>query len=186
MAVNKNNVVIEGLSGKVGKQLVFSQRNGHTIVSKAPAKRSKIAPSQQVQMDKFAKAVRYAKSALEDADLKQSYAEAGKKYNLSAYNMAISDFLKPAVIDAVSIDAYNGTVGSTITAKVSDNFKLTKVGVRIESSAGTTIEQGNATLKDGQWVYAATVANGAVSGGKIEVTATDTPGNITKKEVLLP
>lgn len=33
MAKSKNNIVIAGLSGKVGKQLIFKQVNGRTIVT---------------------------------------------------------------------------------------------------------------------------------------------------------
>lgn len=40
MAESKNNIVTHGLSGKVGDLLVFSQRNGKTIVSKAPKERT--------------------------------------------------------------------------------------------------------------------------------------------------
>jgi len=36
MAESKNNIVSHGLSGKVGDLLVFSQRNGKSVVSKAP------------------------------------------------------------------------------------------------------------------------------------------------------
>ena len=36
MAESKNNIVSHGLSGKVGDLLVFSQRNGKTVVSKVP------------------------------------------------------------------------------------------------------------------------------------------------------
>jgi len=39
MAESKNNIITHGLSGKVGDLIVFSQRNGKTIVSRAPKER---------------------------------------------------------------------------------------------------------------------------------------------------
>ena len=36
MATTKNNVIVKGASGKFGRQIVFSQRAGKTIMSKPP------------------------------------------------------------------------------------------------------------------------------------------------------
>ena len=44
MAKSINNIVTEGLSGRIGKQIVFSQRNGETIVSKFPVRTKKSLP----------------------------------------------------------------------------------------------------------------------------------------------
>ncbi len=49
MAESKNNIITHGLSGKVGDLIVFSQRNGKTIVSKAP--KDKTAEDSQKQKD---------------------------------------------------------------------------------------------------------------------------------------
>ena len=54
MAQSKNNIVTHGLSGKVGDILVFSQRNGKTIVSKAPKERTgEASAKQKEQIAKF-------------------------------------------------------------------------------------------------------------------------------------
>lgn len=47
MAESKNNIITYGLSGKIGNILVFSQRNGKTIVSQAPKKSAEeqVAPA---------------------------------------------------------------------------------------------------------------------------------------------
>lgn len=47
MAKSKNNVVTHGLSGKIGDMLVFSQRNGQTIVGMAPKERTQPLSAKQ-------------------------------------------------------------------------------------------------------------------------------------------
>ena len=63
MAKSKNNIVIAGLSGRVGKQLVFKQVNGRTIVTKFPNYKVSKTPKQEAHHQKFAKATVYAKNA---------------------------------------------------------------------------------------------------------------------------
>ncbi|MFJ1430081.1 hypothetical protein ACILE2_04660 [Capnocytophaga canimorsus] len=83
MAQSKNNIVTHGLSGKVGDILVFSQRNGKTIVSKAPKKRKgEDSEKQKQQQAKFQQAVLYGKAVLADDNQKALYETTGKK----AYN----------------------------------------------------------------------------------------------------
>ena len=45
MAKSRNNVVTEGLSGMLARQIVFRQRAGQTIVGKAPRSLSESKPS---------------------------------------------------------------------------------------------------------------------------------------------
>ena len=74
MAESKKNIITHGLSGKVGDLIVFSQRNGKTIVSKAP--RDKTGEDSQKQKDqqlKFQRAVLYAKAVLNDPGQKELY-----------------------------------------------------------------------------------------------------------------
>lgn len=90
MAKSKNNIVIAGLSGKVGKQLVFKQVNGRTIVTKFPNYKVSKTPKQEAHHQKFAKATVYAKNALENPTLKKAYAqEAAKRPGVSAYILKI-------------------------------------------------------------------------------------------------
>ena len=47
MAKSNNNVITHGLSGKVGDIIVFSQRGGKTIISKAPSPLQKLRLSKK-------------------------------------------------------------------------------------------------------------------------------------------
>ena len=56
MATTKNNVIVKGASGKFGKQIVFSQRAGKTIMSKPPVRTAPPTTKQKEQQAKFARA----------------------------------------------------------------------------------------------------------------------------------
>ena len=187
MAKSINNIVTEGLSGRIGKQIVFSQRNGETIVSKFPVRTKKPTAKQIAQQTKFSSAIAYGKNALQDNSLKVLYTtEAQKRKGVSAYNLAVADFLKAPVIENVDVSAYKGAAsGEKITITVTDNFKVTTVKVAIINSDDTPVEQGEATLLEGKWIYSTTATNAALSGDKVVVTATDRPGNKTVKEITL-
>ena len=73
MAKSNNNIITHGLSGKVGDLLVFSQRNGKTIVSRVPRRSGTLSSATVNQNQKFAMASYYAKSALQDPALKAGY-----------------------------------------------------------------------------------------------------------------
>ncbi|MDR7695328.1 hypothetical protein RIU14_11235 [Riemerella anatipestifer] len=62
MAESKNNIITHSLSGKVGDLIIFSQRNGKTIVSKVPQKADRNSTKQLEHQQKFQKAVLYAKT----------------------------------------------------------------------------------------------------------------------------
>ena len=173
MAKSRNNIVTAGLSGGVGNQLVFRQVNGVTIVAK--------------YHNKFAKATVYAKNALQNAALKKVYADqAAKRPGVSAYAMAVADYLKAPIIDHIDTSAYTGvSSGEKISIEVADTSKVMTVKVKIVAANNSAVEEGSATLSEGKWVYTTTAINAALSGSKVLITATDRPGNVTTKEVTL-
>ena len=187
MATTKNNVIVKGASGKFGRQIVFSQRAGKTIMSKPPVRTAPPTTKQKEQQAKFARAAAYAKNALLDPSLKADYtAEAKKRQDVSAYNMAMTDYLRPPVITEVNHSAYTGTAtNQKIIIEVADAFKVIAVKVQIEDADESPVEQGNATLIEGKWTYTTTATNASIAGDKIIITATDRPGNTTKKEITL-
>ena len=184
MAKSLNNVLTAGLSGRIGKQLVFSQRDGCTIVSKFPNRKNPQTATQIVQRKKFVAAAAYAQQALKDPSLKQAYTEEAKKRSiLSPYNMAMADYLRAPVVGALNTTAYTGTAaGQKIEVEVTNSFKVVSLKVKITSASNSLLEEGAATLDKGKWVYTTTALNATLSGSKITVTATDRPGNSTVKE----
>lgn len=183
MAESKNNIVTHGLSGKVGDLLVFIQRNGKTIVSKAPKERTGgLSDKQEIQKLKFQRAVLYAKTIMNDASKKQMYeAMSDDSKGISAYNVAVADLLNAPKIQEINLSAYTGNPGDTIRIIATDDFEVVSVIVKIENSDGSLVEEGSAVNNGAEWIYTATVLNSDLSGDKITITASDYPDNVTEK-----
>ena len=180
MAKSTNNVVMKGVSGTIGKMLVFRTTAGDkTVVARRP-KRSKkpLTQAQQEVMERFTEAAYYAKTAILDPILKDEYL-AKAKPGQSAYNIAFADYLKAPELRKIFVDNYNGQIGDSIVLRVVDNFKLQTVNVRILDAGNSVLEQGAAVpMTNGlDWEYITTVVNPSVIGSNVEVTAKDTPGN---------
>jgi hypothetical protein len=94
MARMKNNAIINGLSGQVGKQLVFKKYGNKTIVTKYPDMGGiKASQLQEVKRNKFKEAVAYAQSILRDKTKKAAYQKKLPK-GKSVYHAAIQEYLK--------------------------------------------------------------------------------------------
>jgi hypothetical protein len=91
----------------------------------------------------------------------------------------VEDFMSPPVVKSISTNAYTGIAGSTITIRAVDDFRVTGVQVEIFAASGTLLEKGNAVLQTNglDWIYTTTQSNAALTGSKINVIATDVPGN---------
>lgn len=185
MATSKNNVITHGLSGKVGDLLVFSQRNGKTIVSRMPRKVSVLSNAQIAQNEKFTMAASYAKAAIQDPVLKLGYQEQAEIRNISPYNCAMGDYLNAPEINQIITTGYSGNIGDKILIRATDDFSVESVEVRIEKADGSLIEEGNATQHPFHWEYTTTANNGNLVGSKIMITAKDLPQNETHKEITL-
>jgi len=179
---NSNNSVITGkLRGILGKELVFREWDGKTVVAKAPKARTGLATAPQVKIqESFTLATKYAKSVMDGADqgIRDAYTSRLKpRQNL--FSRAVADFMSPPVVHNVGSGAYNGVVGSTITIRAVDDFRVTGVQVEIYAASGTLLEKGNAVQQTNgvDWIYTTTQANAVLAGSKISAIATDVPGN---------
>ena len=185
MAVNRNNPVVDGASGRFGNTLVFRRRGNLTIMATRPKPSGK-APTEN-QMNRrfsFMEASSYAVSAIADPLVKLEY-QAKAKGNQSAYNVAFKDFLTAPILHQVDWSKYNGAIGDLITARITDVMAVVTVKISLFDAAGVLIEEGPAvqsTLKL-DWVYTATVAHTPVIGTRVLVEMTDTPLNVYREEV---
>ncbi|HEY5507894.1 MAG TPA: hypothetical protein VIK29_04415 [Paludibacter sp.] len=186
MAESKSNLATEGLSGQVGN-FVFRRRkaDGKVFVSVHPSEnQGDPTEAQQKVRSDFQEAVIYGKSVNADPVRKAAYAEKASP-GQSAYNVAVADYFNAPSIHDIDLSNYNGQVGSIIRIKVTDDFKVAKVQVKIANTDGSEVEVGEAVLeKDNNlyWLYTATKLNASPTGDKITVTAWDNPGNSTVKE----
>src|SRR5258708_7262345 len=185
-----NNSIISGkFSGTLGKELVFREWEGKTIVAKAPKSRSgqPTQPQAQVQ-ERFLLASRYAKAVLagQVQGMEDAYA-AALRPRQNVYSRALEDFLTPPVVKSIDTRNYKGIAGDKITVRAVDDFRVTGVQVQITAANGTLLEQGNAQLQPNgiDFIYTATLANNQLAGSKIKAIATDVPGNEGTLEVTL-
>ncbi|XVJ67151.1 MAG: hypothetical protein HEQ40_13655 [Lacibacter sp.] len=94
MARTRSNLIIRGLKGQVGKQLVFKQYGNKTVVTRYPDM-SLVKPSaaQKEKRKGFAAAVAYARGITNDPVLKALYQQKVKK-GQRVYHYAIQEFFK--------------------------------------------------------------------------------------------
>jgi hypothetical protein len=187
MAKSKGNVITYGLSGKVGDLLIFRRRNGETIVAKLPEYNDNPSEEQKETRRRFKRATTYAKTALNDPQIREQYeSAANKKKGITAYNVAIADFFNKPEIEEINLEGYSGVAGDEIRIIASDDFTVKSVHVEISNADGETVEKGYAVNTTGNlWIYVATQNNCDIEENKFVVSVSDMPGNITVEEVSL-
>ena len=148
-----------------------------------PTTTPKATDSQKEQRRRFQQATFYAKAAIADPDTKAAYAGSAKK-GQTAYNVAVADFFHAPDIESVDLSHYTGQPGDTILIRATDDFMVKEVKVTITNADGSLVEKGDAAPDAGGylWTYTATQVNDNLEGDKIEIAASDLPGNITREE----
>jgi hypothetical protein len=192
MAHANNSIITGKFKGSLGKELVFREWEGKTVVAKSPKSRTgDPTPDQAVIQEKFFIASRYARSVAKGADqsLAQAYTSALRPRQ-NVYSRALEDFMSPPVVKLIDTHSYKGAAGDRIEVRAIDDFRVTKVRVEIYAADGTLLESGNATQNTNgiDWTYTATQANPAtagLAGCKIKAIASDVPANEGSLEVTL-
>ena len=187
---NANNSLVTGkFKGSLGKELVFREWEGKTIVAKAPKSRTgDPTPAQAALQEKFLLASRYAKAITQNADQSfvQAYARALRPRQ-NVYCRAMEDFLSAPVVKVIDTRQYKGAAGDRIITRAVDDFRVTGVHVAIHAPDGSLVEAGEATqnINGIDWTYTATKANNLPAGSTIKAIASDVPGNEGILEVML-
>ena len=130
MAKVNKNIVIEGLSGSLGDQLVIQAGKGGTTIIRTKPQPGDQPPSeaQQAARERFQEAVAYAKGAKE----KPAYVGKAAGTEKSAYNVAAADWLHPPEVVEIDLAAWTGGLGEKLRAKVRDDVIL-----RLRSGQGS-------------------------------------------------
>jgi len=174
MAKVTKNVIIEGLSGRVGK-LVFKQYGDKTVVCKWPEHDPDRTPTpgEARQRSRIKEAAARAKSILE-TEAGQAYYQAARKRlgKHSAYHTAVHDFFGKPSIEAVEQDGMG-----RLLIQASDNVGVREVRVAIAgaSAAAQPLEETPCSL----WEYQ---LEAGVSGEAITIEAEDWIGNVARWE----
>lgn len=192
MAHSNNSLVTGKLSGILGKELVFRDWKGKTVVAKAPKSREgDPTPAQAATQEKFLLASRYARSVIKSADKSMAEAYAAVlRPRQNVYSRALEDFMTSPVVKSINTQNYKGAVSDKIAVRAIDDFRVVSVRVEIYAANGTLLETGNAeqTTNGLDWTYTATQVNPApagLAGSKIKAIATDIPANEGILEVTL-
>jgi hypothetical protein len=114
--------------------------------------------------------------------LRARYQKAAMETDLSAQNLAVSDFMKSPVLVEIDLSAYTGQAGELIKVVAEEGrVGAAEVSIVIADAAKTVLEQGKAAAQaDGvSWWYAARIDVPPDQPLWITVSATDQPGNQT-------
>jgi hypothetical protein len=189
MAHSDNSVVTRKLKGTLGKEIVFREWDGKTIVAKAPKRREgDPTPAQAKTQERFLIASRYARAVIKSAD--KSMAEAyvaALRPRQNVYSRALEDCMSPPVVQNINTRNYKGAVGDKIVVRAIDDFRVVSVRVEIYAANGTLLEAGDAVQGANglDFTYAATQVNNPLAGTKIIAIATDVPDNEGMLDVTL-
>jgi hypothetical protein len=173
------------LKGRVGN-FVYYELNGNTYVRTVPRREEPPTPAELRNQSRFRAAAKFAHATLTDPEQNARYAAAGSRCGSSAYNVAVSDFMRAPVITEVDLTGYTGQTGQSIRIRAEEKkIGASTVNLVIADSAKVVWEEGAATAEDDgvTWRYAAQRDLPADRSLWITVTAKDQPGNRTSKTV---
>lgn len=182
MAVVKRNIIVEGLSGSLGGQLVFQRgRGGRTIVRAMPTPSERAPTEQQLtNQARFREAIAYARQAKDHP----IYVEKARGTSKSAYNVAVADWFAPPDVVNIDLSQWHGGIGETLRMQVQDNVYVERVNVLITDENGDLVETGSASAEaNGLWWQYITTVDHPGGNGTVVVSATDLPGNEGSLEV---
>ncbi len=166
----RNGNILE-LRGSIGNLVFRRMPDGSTHVCAKPDFSNRVfSRDQKAHQERFKQAAAYAREAAKTLSI---YAELAEGTTKNAYNLALSDWFHPPVIQRIE------RKGGVIRVAASDNVLVTEVQVKIVDSEGNVLEQGQAEQVDPannpeRWEYVPGVE------GTIEATARDLAGNETK------
>lgn len=181
MAKVRNNIIIQGLSGSLGEQLVIKQdKAGRTIVAVPPSvdPNRTFTEAQLERQERFKEAAVYAK----DARTQEVYQEKAQGTPQTPYNVAMADWFHAPEVKEIDMEAWTGAAGGVIRIKALDDVQVTQVNVVITDDEGSTVlEQGAAVNAGGGWWTYTTQTE--ISGSpRVVASARDLPGHIAELE----
>jgi hypothetical protein len=178
MALVRQNIVMQGLSGTLGEQLVIKvAKGGRTIVSVKPTfdENRAFSAAQQEQQQAFREAVAYAKEQKDN----QIYIAKAEGTSKNAYNLAMADWFHAPEILEINLDGWSGEAGQVLRIRVQDDVQVQHVEVMIMDEADTLLEQGSAVDVGALW-WEYTTTGTASGNPKVVVAALDIPEHMTQ------
>ncbi len=176
MADSQLNSALHSISGAID-QWVYRQFRGRTIISRRPDAIRDPTAGQLAVRERFRLAAKYATETAGNPVLVAQYEAIASKRKVPVREVMMTDYLRPPVVESVSLADFHGEVGHPIVVSATDDVGVMSVSIAIRDADQTVLEEGPATLLGGAWVYAATVAHPTDTPVTITATAVDRPGN---------
>lgn len=177
MAIVSTNPLVNGLSGMLGKTLVFKTFHGKTIVSSRPRPPRKESARQKENRSKFKQASAWARHILLDPKQKAYYQQKARQLLLpNAYTAAIADYMRKPVIKAITRHAEMQTY-----SVLKKDFKLKRIVLEINRNAETGASMDVPLLPDGSGVIQLKIAELPTA----RLTITDMTGQVFIMEQLV-
>ena len=182
MAISKDNIITEGLSGMLGP-IVFRTLNGKVIMANRPRKPTRESELQRANRRRFRNATAFAHAAMKDPEKKEYYWAKARKLKLpNAYTAAITDYMRRPSVSKVDTAKGNGKAnGTLIITAGKKEFALASVEVNVVDKQGVTVGSSPATLKkssNNEWIYTPPVPL-TTDVTELVITAKDEAGNIS-------
>lgn len=183
MAKSKDNLVMQGTSGRVGRNLVFRLKGDQTIIAKRARQKAvrEYSDDHRAVMNTFTRAALYGRSAIQDPQLKAAY-QAKANVNQSAYNVAFKDYIVRPYVALLDDINYQGNAGDKITFLIKDVLQVVEVTVEVLDQNDAVVESGPANptnSSNAQWAYVMTAENPDYENAKYRISMLDTPGKRT-------
>lgn len=169
MAKVRTNVIVQGVSGAIGRLIFRLMPNGETYVSSAPDfSKRKFSKGQKEHQSRFQQASLYARDAAKRHPI---YAAMAKGTVKSPYNIALADWWHAPVIHFVE------RKNESILVQASDDVMVVRVEVAIMAEDGKTLMKGDATPSGKDlWRFVSDVE------GKVVAKVWDLAGNVVSRE----
>jgi hypothetical protein len=176
------NVVMQGVKGTLGDQLIFKKdKAGRTIISVKPTfdEDRMFSLAQQAQHQAFREATAYAK----DQTNNPLYLAKAEGTPMNAYNIAVADWFNRPQILEIDLSGWVNGDGGTIRVRVQDDVSVQGVKVTIADENGTFLEEGEAVESSALW-WEYNTAQAAANNMRVTASAKDLPGHITERTEL--
>jgi hypothetical protein len=158
MAMIQNDLIIQGLSGKVGRQLaVHRKRDGKYKVCAA-----QLDNHQPIHIEAQDEHHRRLYEALLYSEATPQISSNGASElspNPIGESVSVVDVIHPPEIHRIDVSKYTGRAGELISITAGDDVKVASVGVLIVNGEGILVEKGSAILSDLNpyaWMYTTT------------------------------
>jgi hypothetical protein len=177
MAKIDDNIIMEGIRGRLGKRLVYRKtRGGSTVVSTRPSfsETREFTEEQLSQQSAFKQAIAFARKAKSQP----AYKKLARGTEMTSFNVAVADwFSHPEVIE-IDRGGWTGELGQTILVEARDEVLVSGVQVAILDANGSLIEEGEAEpFESTWWSYTTTRQADLSSIVRVVATALDLAGN---------